>query len=182
MPRLFTAVAISDEARATLAAVAARAPVPGRWVPAANLHVTLRFIGGVTAAKVPEIAAALAQVRAPAGALALAGVGAFPAHASARTPRILWAGVAPHAPLAALKAAIDGALGPDPEARAYTPHVTLARLPDTRGPAREALTQFLAAETSLASAPFAVASFVLYESRTSPGGSIYTPLARYPLA
>jgi 2'-5' RNA ligase len=91
---------------------------------------------------------------------------------------VLWAGVKPLAPLQALKAAIDVALGPDPEQREYSPHVTLARLPHTRG---RALEQYFAAHAQLASAPFVVDSFALYESRTLPGGAEYRVLRRYPL-
>jgi RNA 2',3'-cyclic 3'-phosphodiesterase len=113
----------------------------------------------------------------------LAGVGVFPPVPTRRKPaRVLWAGLAPPGAIAALKEAIDAALGPDPESadRAFSPHVTLARFKEPPPP--EPLSHYLEQHRALASEPFAVGAFVLYQSRTLPTGSLYTPLASYPLA
>jgi 2'-5' RNA ligase len=179
MPRLFVAVDLPAEVRAQLGALGDEA-LPGKWVAPEMMHVTLRFLGSVAPAEVERITGALAAVGGPAFALALAGVGAFPQRAARSAGRVLWAGVGPYAPLVALKAALDAVLGPDleGESRGYSPHVTLARLPHTRGTAFDA---YLARHAELTSAAFPVDSFALYESRTLPTGAAYHVLARYPL-
>jgi 2'-5' RNA ligase len=179
MPRLFTAVDLPLATREALLALG-DPRLGGKWVTPEQMHVTLRFLGSVAAEQVPVIVAALGRVTSAPFALALAGVGAFPRRAGPSAPRVLWAGVAPHGPVQALKAAIDAALGPDPESsgRDFTPHVTLARLPHTRG---LPLAPYLAAQAALTSASWPVDSFALYESRTLPGGAEYRVLKRYSL-
>ncbi len=186
MPRLFVALDLAPSPRAALAALCAGIPA-ARWVPPEQLHVTLRFLGQVADDRVAGLQAALAGVGAAGFQVEVRGVGLFPPAPTRRKPaRVLWAGLDPTAPVAALKVAVDAALapvvGPDPEAaeRAFSPHVTLARFKDPPEPT--ALADFLARHRALASAAFAVAAFTLYQSRTSPAGSVYTALARYPLA
>jgi 2'-5' RNA ligase len=193
MPRLFLAIDLPPHARSALAALGAE--LPGiRWVAAAQLHVTLRFLGEVPAEAAVTAAVALEGVAAAPFPVALAGVGVFPPRPGRQPPRVLWAGIAPAAPAVALKAAIDGVLGPDLEAgaRAFTPHVTLARLKGNPGAGKEgtihtprhlsaALVSFLDRHRPLSSASWTVEAFHLYESRTLPEGAVYTRLRTYPL-
>lgn len=148
-----------------------------RWQDDDQLHLTLRFIGEVDARLADDIVVALARVRHPRFALALAGVGAFD-----RRGRIesLWAGVTPHAPAAALHRKVDAALvriGLAPERRAYLPHITLARFGRDAGSADG----FLAAHAALAGATAEFAHICLYESRLGSEGARYTIVERYPL-
>src|SRR5437899_4846337 len=105
------------------------------WVPAANLHLTLRFLGSIGEELIEGVAGACRRVAArhqPIEARA-AGVGAFP---SAQKPSVLWVGVEAPAALSALQREIEAAmveLGLDPEERAYHPHVTVGRVKETRG-------------------------------------------------
>jgi 2'-5' RNA ligase len=151
-------------------------------VTPAQLHLTLRFLGMVAEADVSALLALLGRVRAPAFDLALGGVGLFPG-GPRQPPRVLWAGVTPVGPVQALKRAIDGVLGPDPEERdrGFSPHVTLARLKDDPG-LSGALGTFRDRHRDLASHPFPVRGFRLYQSRTGPGGPEYAVLAEYPLS
>ncbi|MBC7985457.1 MAG: RNA 2',3'-cyclic phosphodiesterase, partial [Sphingomonadaceae bacterium] len=110
-------------------------------------------------------------------AIALGGVGAFD---KAGRPAALWAGVTPHDALKALHNKIDAALrriGIAPDRRAFFPHVTLARLNRSTGP----IDGFLAAHAGLASAPFAIDEFRLYESTLGGEGAIYTTVERFAL-
>src|SRR3546814_4064428 len=94
---------------------------------------------------------------------------------------MVWAGVEPLAPLAALHRKVDQCLarvGVAPETRAFLPHITLARLNRAAGP----VAPFLALPGDLASAPFVFDHVILYESELAHGGSRYHPVARYPLA
>jgi RNA 2',3'-cyclic 3'-phosphodiesterase len=183
--RVFLALDLPAETRALLAAC--REAVPGaRWVAPEQLHLTVRFLGKVAEAELDGLRSALAAVRAPAFELDLAGVGVFPAKGGGPgvPPRVLWAGIAPAAPVRALKRAIDAALGPDPEAagRDFSPHVTLARWKETRDPDLAAcLAGFIDRRRGLSGAPFPVRSFRLYQSRTLPEGPEYRALADFPL-
>lgn len=126
--RLFVGIAIAPEVAAAIAAFVdrLRGRVEARW-SAHDPHVTTKFIGDWPDARVGEIEAALAPIAHAPFDVAVRGLGFFP---SARAPRIFWAGVdAPE--LYALAADTERALAPlgiAPETRAFTPHVTLARL------------------------------------------------------
>ncbi len=178
MIRLFVALSLPEEVRLRLEGM--RGGLPGaRWQSAAQMHLTLRFIGEVDGGAFAEIGDALAQVRAEAFTLALEGVGRFPPRGRVR---ILWAGVAPNPALMRLRerteAAITG-LGFEPEGRNYAPHVTLARFA-SKVPAQR-LQDFIAYHGLYASGPFPVCSFELYSSHLGAGGAHYAVEARYPL-
>jgi 2'-5' RNA ligase len=177
MLRLFIGVALPDEVRASLSALCTGVQA-ARWVAPEQLHVTLRFLGWTREEEVAALQSALGRVSAPAFGLSLKGVGAFPSAAERKPTRVLWAGVTPVAPLTAVKAAIDEALGPDPEPRDFHPHVTLARFKERAGPS---LAEFLDRHAALGSAPWPVTSFHLYRSRMQRLGSVYTIEGTYPL-
>lgn len=176
MQRLFVAIRPPLDIRERL--LAAMGGVAGaRWQSEDQLHLTLRFIGELDRHAARDVDAALSAVHHPRFEIALAGMGSFERRGD---PVTLWAGVAPHEPVKALHNKIDQALSRaalDPERRAYTPHITLARLPRGSGPVRGAI------ETSggLSSPPFAVEEFSLFESRLTPEGPVYTRLERYAL-
>lgn len=175
MPLLFVAVRPPAPIRDALLAIQDR--VEGaRWQDDDQLHLTLRYIGEVDGRAADDIVETLEGISARPFEIALSGVGSF-----ARKGRIdtLWAGVMPHEPLAALHKKLDHALvriGLPPEGRAYRPHITLAR--GRMG----VLDAFVARNAGLASAPFAVTSFGLYESSVGTNGSAYLEAARYSLA
>jgi RNA 2',3'-cyclic 3'-phosphodiesterase len=188
VPRLFLAVDPDERTRAALACLTAELP-GARWVTPAQVHLTLRFLGSVPDAQAARVRQALAAAAGLAALapfeLAPAGVGVFPPRPSARKPaRVLWAGVAPAAPVQALKQAVDQALapvlGPDAEsaARGYYPHLTLARLNAPPGPA---LADYLRRHAGLRAPAFLVDRVHLYESRTLPAGPEYTVLEGYGL-
>lgn len=183
MARLFVAVDVPSPA--AQAAAGLQSPLPGaRWVGAEQLHLTLRFLGETPAGAVEDVERALATVRAAPFELALEGVGVFPPRRG-KPPRVLWAGVAPEAPLQALKEAIDAVLGPDAEAasRPFSPHLTLARFREPPGAAlAPLLASFMARHAAFATAPWPVRDFQLYRSTLGPGAARHDLLARYRLA
>lgn len=179
MIRLFVGLELPPETRQRLALLAG-AGIPGaRWVPPANYHLTLRFIGEVPGHVAEEIDLALAALRAPGFALELAGLGTF-----ARSGRdtALWAGVARNPALEHLAAKVETAMqriGLPPERRRFAPHVTLARL-DNAVP--EKLAAFVQAHNLFRAASFDVAHFTLFSSRLGKEAAVYTPEVEYPLA
>ena len=147
-----------------------------RWQSDDQLHLTLRFVGEVERPLANDLAHALAGVRAPAFELRLAGLGSF----DRRSGGVLWAGVEPAEPVKALAARIERicqAVGLSPERRAFHPHITLARW---RGPRSREARAFLDGRP-LASDPFAVDRFILYESHLSRHGAHYEAVETFPL-
>lgn len=179
MIRLFVGLELPPEARQRLALLAG-AGIPGaRWVPPANYHLTLRFIGEVPGHVAEEIDLALAGLRAPGFTLELAGLGTF---AKGGRDTALWAGVSRNPALEHLAAKVETAmqrLGLAPERRRFAPHVTLARL-DNAVP--EKLAAFVQAHNLFRAAPFEVAHFTLFSSRLGKEAAVYTPEVEYPLA
>ncbi len=142
----------------------------GRSVPRENLHLTLAFVGSVPHSSLP----ALQEIaRAASGAGTRVEV-SFDAIEYWRRSEILCA-AANHAPgeagafAEALKQAlVRGSFAPD--LKPFRAHVTLARQVK-HGPG----------ERTLAQVTWRFSDFALVESRSSPGGSLYSPLASWPL-
>jgi 2'-5' RNA ligase len=181
-------VHLDDATRAALATASAalRAPaasLPVAWVAAENLHITLKFLGAIDEARVPAVIDALHTAAAGHRAfeLAVVGLGAFP---SSTRVRVLWAAVsAGDDALAALASDVDDAtalLGAPREARAFVPHVTLARVREPRR--APALADALDAAASRAFGRTTVAQVALMRSDLSPRGARYTTLATIPLS
>lgn len=168
--RLFFALWPPDALTLALAALArAHVPPRARALPAGNLHITLAFVGPVTAATRACLEQAAATVTGAPFELALDRIGAWPG------PGILWLApsVIPSA-LGQLAGDLQQALRPcgyRPEARAYQPHVTLARKLKGRFPA-----------VAVPPLHWPVRDFVLVESLTTPAGPCYQVLRRWPLA
>jgi 2'-5' RNA ligase len=176
MARLFVAIRPPQPIRAMLLGV--MGGVSGaRWQSDDQLHLTLRFIGDADRHVEADLIAGLAGVRHPPFEISIAGMGSF---ARRGRPEAIWAGVAPHDQLKTLHKKVDQACqraGLAPEGRAYSPHITLARLKRGAG----SLRHLVEADGGLTSAPFLVDSFCLYESELTPEGAIYSPIDRFPL-
>ena len=127
MPRIFFALWPDGPARAALAGIGRRlaAEAGGRAVPAANLHLTLAFLGEVPDDRVVAALAVAAGVRGSAFDLALDRTGTF------RRAGVSWAGPSAMPPgLVRLQSALETALraaGFALDARPFAPHLTLAR-------------------------------------------------------
>lgn len=176
MHRLFVAIRPPREVRAQLLGL--MGGVSGvRWQSDDQLHLTLRFIGDVEGHVAEDVAAALASVHHPHFEIALSRIGSFERRGQ---PEVLWAGVTPHDELKPLHKKVDQACqraGLRPEGRAYSPHITLARLKRGAGP----IAHLVETSGGLSGDPFVVDSFCLYESQLTPEGAVYTILERYPL-
>lgn len=177
MHRLFVAIRPPRPIRERL--LAAMGGISGaRWQTDDQLHLTLRFIGEVDRRTAEDVSVALRAIHHPRFSIALNGTGSF-----GRTgqPQALWAGVKPHDSLRALHKKVDQACaraGLPPEGRAYSPHITLARTKRGSGP----IGDFVEGSGTLASEPFLVDSFFLFESDLTPGGAVYSLVERFPLA
>lgn len=176
MHRLFVAVRPPEPIR-NLLIDAMDDSMDFRWQGEEQLHLTLRFVGEVDRPVAEDLAHALAAIRFEAFSVRVIGAGRF----EQRNSGALWAGVEPREPLAALAAKVERAslaVGLPPERRAYHPHITLARWTGRRS--RE-IAEFLDRTRGLASDPWHVDAFTLFESRLSRHGAHYEEVATYPL-
>ena len=177
MHRLFVALRPPPDVRQQLLGLMGGV-LGARWQDDDQLHITLRYIGEVTTPVAEDVAVALGDIHAPPLTLRLNGVGCFDKH---DRPNALWAGIAPHDAITTLHKKIDHALvriGLPSEARAYRPHITLARLNRSAGP----VDGFLAVHPALAGAPFDIAHMTLFESHLGGEGPSYEAIGRWPLA
>ncbi len=162
---------------------AGRMDVDGvRWVPPGNLHYTVKFLGDLSAARRPELEAALDAVGARHAAFdaELTGAGCFPA---VKRPRILWVGMGEGAAaLAALARDVDAAVEPlgwAPEDRPFKAHLTVGRV--KRPTPRSDAAAWIRALEGHPFGRFPVATLVLFQSLLRPQGPLYTPLKRITL-
>jgi 2'-5' RNA ligase len=181
--RLFTGIDLSPDVVTNLEDLLVRLKPSSQinWSPPRNLHLTTKFIGEWPEERLAELKAALTglPVRAPIS-ISVEKLGFFP---NPHSPRVFWAGIHADAGLAGLARDTEtalAALGVAKEERAYSPHLTLARI---KTPGKQpALLQAVAKLPSLDFGSFTADRFFLYHSRTAPSGSVYTKLAEFPLA
>lgn len=151
------------------------------WSPPRNLHITTKFIGEWPEERLAELKTALGTLpaRQPI-AIAIEKLGFFP---NPHAPRVFWAGVHAGDDLAGLARDTEESLAPlgiAREERAYSPHLTLARI---KTPGKQpSLLQAVAKLPSLDFGSFVAEHCYLYQSRTAPTGSVYTKLAEFPFA
>jgi len=184
--RVFCAVELPAEVRARAAAhiESLRSAMPdarASWDRAEKLHVTIKFLGEIEAARVPALSQAASRAVACVQpfALAIEGAGAFP---SKGPPRVLWLGVTDsNGGLARLQGSLEEASteeGFPREKRPFHPHLTIARLRQPQGARRLAA---LHRERGFAPAHFQVTELLVIRSELGPGGSRYTEISRHPL-
>ncbi len=190
--RLFIGIELSGILRDPAAAAASRlrraveVAVPRasiRWVPPANLHITVWFLGGVDDEPVGRLFERLRpSLETPGFGITLAGAGAFP---SSGRPRALWLGVAAGGDsLRAIHRELADRLQPlgfEPERRPYAPHLTVARVKDVGRADALALRRALE-DLDVAPAAANIGHVTLFRSEPSAGGQRYTSVLRVPLS
>lgn len=180
--RLFVALDLREEVREAMrdliGSLKSKAK-NARWVRPEGMHITLKFIGHVDAAKAGSIRAALTDIHSPQAVdMHFRGVGFFP---NDKRLRVVWCGIEASPNLAQLAAQIESALEPlgiERESRDFAPHLTLARF---NPPGRE--DELMRTANELKSRDFGSAretEFHLFESITKPSGAEYKKLASYP--
>jgi RNA 2',3'-cyclic 3'-phosphodiesterase len=182
--RLFVAVDVPARVKSDLASAVKpyRDRISGaRWTRSDGWHVTLKFLGATWPRLLDEVHAAVeAAARGAVGfETRLTQLGVFPSPGRAR---VVWVGLEdPEGRFAALVKKLDELLVENfvPEKRAFTPHLTVARLNPPRN-IREFAPDLVG--TTVVSEPFPVDRLVLYRSHLSPKGATYEPLVEAKLA
>lgn len=181
--RLFLAIDLPGGLREQLAGLQAelRSTCAGwRWVRPEGIHLTLRFLGEVEAARDAACRDAWREAVRPLPCLRfeLGGIGRFP---PAGPPRVLWIGISEQGPgelLPALAQRLEQAArecGFPAERRRFSPHLTLARAarrgrPEWPGPLEGRVT-----------GEVAVDRVILFRSELHPSGARYTALDSFDL-
>jgi 2'-5' RNA ligase len=153
--------------------------IPIRWVPASNIHLTLKFLGDVSLSNL-DILTDMIQTEVSSHhqfEISVGGSGAFP---NLRQPRIIWIGVEAPPELTAIQNGIEATtsrLGYAREERAFSPHLTLGRV------SRNASTQDVKAITKVLETSrvgflgaTCVEKVFLYRSDLKPTGAEYTQI------
>jgi len=182
--RLFVALDLSDAVRAKIAKFCEmlRAEFPSvRWTRIEGIHVTLKFIGEVPEESVARIEDALSAVRSDAPVeMNFRGAGFFP---DERRPRVFWIRIDATPNLAEIGAQIETRLEPlgvVREMREFKPHLTLARISESRG-----IEKLRAALRRNGPADFGAVrtnEMYLYRSELGRGGAKYTKLKTFIFA
>lgn len=181
--RTFVALELSPSLKAgilRLADTLRRKGVRASWSRNETLHLTVKFVGDVEEADVPELVDAVrrAALRCRPFAFETRGVGAFP---SPRRPRVVWVGVVPLDALFDLQGEVErelAELGVPREERRWSPHITVGRIrdPETSGNLETTLAALWCPEETVA-----VRDVLVMKSVLSPSGAIHEPIARVPL-
>ncbi|TBL70065.1 RNA 2',3'-cyclic phosphodiesterase [Paenibacillus thalictri] len=132
--RLFIAVPVSTEVKLGLKTICE--PLKERllsfqkWVHPEDMHITVQFLGNTPEDKLPAIRSHLESIAAGTAPLHLI-TGDLGVFGKPSSPSILWAGVKGDTDrLETLHRQVEQAMqqhGYEPEDRAYSPHITLAR-------------------------------------------------------
>ncbi|MDR2861350.1 MAG: RNA 2',3'-cyclic phosphodiesterase [Syntrophobacterales bacterium] len=153
------------------------------WVKPEDIHLTLKFLGNISAAQKETIQPLLMETIAalPVFHLAPTGAGAFP---SLSRPKVIWTGLTGETEtLLNLQRRIDRALtaaGFSEEDRPFQGHLTLGRVKKTY--ASQEIAQSLSRARGFAGGQFQVDHISLYKSDLTPDGAIYTLLRTFPLS
>ncbi|MFQ5615477.1 MAG: RNA 2',3'-cyclic phosphodiesterase, partial [Anaerolineales bacterium] len=139
--RAFIAVDLSPEILKQLEQVARDLKqnlenLPIRWVPTANIHVTLKFLGDVSVSNVAMLEKIIQSTASGHHhfTISVGGLGVFP---SKRRPRVVWVGVETPAEMKSVHRGIEietARLGYRSENRLFKPHLTLGRVSRNAGP------------------------------------------------
>jgi 2'-5' RNA ligase len=170
--------------------------VRASWSREDNLHLTLKFLGDVPVSRISTLSEACANAARQSASfeLVVKGCGMFPPHGR---PKVLWVGIQgrgpdsassqvllsgnSQSPLMLLHTSIEdacAAAGFAPEARPYHPHLTIARLRESKD-ARALAEQH--EQIGFPEHAFTVSEIILFRSELSSQGSKHTALSLHQL-
>ena len=184
MKRIFTAIDISDGARAKCASYVENLKgvfphLRVGWEKPEKLHFTLKFLGDIDEAQLRNLTEAVAAATGPISIfkIRIAKTGAFP---SKRNARILWLGVNDEqANMPKLKEVLESKCferGLAKENRGFKAHLTIARL---REPHKSSELVEKHLSENFVSDEFTVSAVTIYESRLQKSGSIYSIVSKH---
>ena len=147
-------------------------PAAAKMSLAHDFHLTLKFLGEITPAKVDAVKGLLANIKFKSFTANIAKIGVFPSESSAR---VVWVGVEPEDSFIELQQLADDSLRSEFKMdKGFKPHLTIARVkfvPDKLQLKRQLQ------QVKIRNVKFPVESFKLKRSTLSSQGAIYEDLA-----
>lgn len=152
-----------------------------RWIPAENLHVTMKFFGDVDETLLlGDISSAIEKITSNLKTVTLdcQGLGVFP---NWKYPRIIWAGfIGDSQPVLDLYSELDGALASfqlKKDARAFRLHLTIGRAKELKSTG--ILMNLINELGPINFGSVTIDHLTLYKSVLTREGSVYTALKRF---
>jgi len=150
-----------------------------RWVPADNIHLTLKFLGDISRTQIEQISQVLSVIagRHIKHLIKISELGAFP---NIRRPRVIWIGIQAPETLNALYQELEGETAKmefPPEKRSFNPHLTIGRVKQHISQANsQALQNALSSIKIGYIDTVEVEALHLFKSDLKPSGAVYTKL------
>ena len=150
------------------------------WTRPQGQHLTLKFFGDISTEDANNISAAVQnRVAGFPLNLKIEKLGVFP---NARKPRVLWCGTSGDVEkLIHLQKQLDGdfaGIGFPEEERPFRAHLTLGRIKDSHG--LIGISEALNKHSAFIAGEFTCNELILFQSKLTPQGAIYTRLATFP--
>jgi 2'-5' RNA ligase len=154
-------------------------------VKAENMHLSLKFLGEIDQNQVREVSQALTQITASLDPFraAVRGIGAFPNWSN--RVRVIWVGVEPVEPIRSVYRLIDEAtvkIGVPSEDRAFSPHLTLARISFMTRESELAFKRLKSISPEPEFGEFMADKVVFYRSTLLPQGPVYNLISSHPFS
>jgi 2'-5' RNA ligase len=150
-----------------------------KTVDAQTVHITLDFLGYLTANELATVGAALSSISFHPFSVTLCGVGVFP---SAQKIRVVYVGLTDYDDLKALHALIIKTIqSRRTSSRKFDPHMTLARVKRAIPSELKQLAANIVPLSTYYFGRFDVSSFQLKRSTLTPNGPIYSTVEEFRL-
>jgi 2'-5' RNA ligase len=181
--RSFIAIELPDELRVRLEQLEAQlksaTQARVKWVDPSSIHLTLKFLGDIDAGRTGEIIRAMEEAvkGIPPFRLVVKDLGVFP---NVRRVQVAWVGLGGEVDrLRQLQQRLESnleQLGFASESRAFTPHLTIARIRDQASPDERQRFGQLIASTSFEAGEISVDAISLMRSQLTRQRAIYSRL------
>ncbi len=183
--RVFLAFDISDEVKENAVNSIKRLKRSGgnvRWVKPENMHFTIKFFGEITEDEVENIDRVIKEHLKNFNKfkVKVSGINTFPP--LPKNPRVVWAGIEYFEELERIHKVLIPAfqkIGFPEEYREFKPHLTLGRVKNTNG--ISGLKKAIEKNQNQFFGEFEIKTLILYKSKLTPEGPIYTVIHSYNL-
>lgn len=153
-----------------------------KWVQPNNVHITLKFLGDISASSIDKLLNQLGNKTFSSFDLEIDKVGAFP---SIYKPRVVWVGTTTNPTLFELNNYVQEVtefIQEREENKSFSPHLTIARIkPGIRKESFEELKHLLIKNRNLDPLKFKVNKYCLFQSKLTPNGPKYSTLGSFDL-